>query len=66
MLNKEQSKEKLKNLVADFKNNPSYYKKLSEADIRHIQKLLGHANVQTTQMYTHVANKDIKQLAQLL
>ena len=36
------------------------------ADIRHIQKLLGHSNLQTTQIYTHVANKDIKKLAELL
>ncbi len=36
------------------------------ADIRHIQKLLGHSNLQTTQIYTHVANKDIKKLAVLL
>ncbi len=36
------------------------------ADIRHIQKLLGHSNLQTTQIYTHVANKDIKKLANLL
>lgn len=36
------------------------------ADIRHIQKLLGHSNLQTTQIYTHVANKDIKKLAKLL
>lgn len=36
------------------------------ADIRHIQKLLGHANLQSTQIYTHVANKGIKKLADLL
>ncbi len=35
-------------------------------DIRHIQKLLGHKNIQTTQIYTHIANKDIKNLANLL
>lgn len=36
------------------------------ADIRYIQQLLGHSNLQTTQIYTHVANKDIKNLAKLL
>jgi integrase/recombinase XerD len=36
------------------------------ADIRYIQKLLGHKSIQTTQIYTHVANKDIKNLANLI
>ena len=38
----------------------------SGADIRHIQHLLGHNNLATTQVYTHVANTDIKKLADLL
>ncbi len=36
------------------------------ADIRYIQKLLGHKSLQTTQIYTHVANKDIGNLSKLL
>ena len=33
MNNKERAKEELIKLVTDFKNNPDYYKKLSEADV---------------------------------
>ena len=36
------------------------------ADIRYIQSLLGHKDLKTTQIYTHVANCEIKNLACLL
>lgn len=38
----------------------------SGAGIRYIQQLIGHRDLKTTHIYTHVANKDIKKLANLL
>ena len=35
-------------------------------DIRYIQQLLGHKSLRATQIYMHVASKDIKKLANLL
>ena len=31
-------------------------------DIRYIQKLLGHSDLKTTEIYTHVSNKDISRI----
>jgi integrase/recombinase XerD len=31
-------------------------------DLRHIQRLLGHSDVKTTEIYTHVANKELSKI----
>ncbi len=34
------------------------------ADLRSVQEMLGHANIATTQVYTHVVNADLKKIHQ--
>lgn len=34
----------------------------NRADIRYVQKFLGHRSIQTTEMYTHVLDEDLRRV----
>lgn len=63
MVLKKYSKKINKNVTPHMLRHPFATHLLEDGvDIRYIQKLLGHSNLETTSIYTHVATKNIENI----